>query len=397
MRLLNKLLLIMMMILFIRGFLRSEPLSLTIHAEAAILINAETGQILYEKNAHALHYPASTTKIVTALYALNKKGSQLDSKVIADQEAIASISWEAKRRSNYTLPSHWIEQGSTHIGIKKGEEFTFKDLLYGMMLASGNDASNVIAQYVGGTIDHFMIELNAYVKSLGCQNTTFYNPHGLHHPKHISTAYDLALITKEALKNPIFSQIVKTVRYTRPKTNKQESTTFVQSNRLLRQGRHYYSHATGVKTGYTSLALNTLVASAKKDNRTLIAVLFKAKERQDIFADAIQLFEAAFNQPKIKQVLLKGGIQKFTREISGSDRFLKTYILEDFSIEYYPAEKPKIRCLLYWDDLSIPIAKDQRVGELRLENNGITISTIPLYAQEEITFTCWSWLKQLIN
>jgi D-alanyl-D-alanine carboxypeptidase (penicillin-binding protein 5/6) len=124
-----------------------------------------------------------------------------------------------------------------------------------------------------------MTQLNDYVKRLGCTSTTFYNPHGLHHPKQQTTAYDLAVITQDALKNPVFREMVATVRYTRPKTNKQEPSTLVQTNRLLRTGPFYYPKAIGVKTGYYSLAGNNLVAAAKDGERTLIAVVLKANER----------------------------------------------------------------------------------------------------------------------
>lgn len=384
--------------IFIPFFSRAEPLSLSVNAEAAILINAETGQILYEKNAYAPYFPASITKVATALYALKQKGNDLDTLIAADQESIASISEEAKKRSNYTLPSHWIEKGSTHIGIKKGEELTFRDLLNGMLISSGNDAANVIAQFVSeSSMTNFITALNEYLKTIGCKNTTFYNPHGLHHPKHQTTAHDMALIAQEALKNPLFCQIVKTVRYTRPQTNKQEATTLVQSNRLLRNGRFYYPKAIGVKTGYTSLASNTFVAAAKNEDRTLIVVLLKTKDRNDIFADAIKMFETAFNQPKIQRNLLTAGPQKFTLVIEGGEQPLKTYAKEDFVIEYYPAEEPSIKCFLQWQKAVLPIAKDQPVGELIfVGSDQATIKKVTLYAQENATQTWLSWFKRLL-
>lgn len=376
--------------------LRAEPLSLSIKAEAAILVNSETGKILYEKNPYDLHFPASITKIATALYALKIKEDHLDVLIPAEQDSIASISEQAKRRSNFTHPSHWVEVGSSHIGIKRGEELKLRDLLSGMMIASGNDAANVIAQYIGGTIPRFMEGLNAYLKTLGCQNTTFYNPHGLYHPKHQTTAYDMALITREALKNPTFCDIVKTVRFTRPRTNKQEPTTLIQHNSLLRSGRYAYPKAIGVKTGYISMASNTFVAAAKDGNRTLIAVLLKTKERNDIFADAIKMFEAAFNQPKIQRFFLKKGPQKFTLELAGSTESLKTYAKEDFAMEYYPAEEPEIKCFIQWNSLKLPIAKDQLVGELRFETpDHEVLKKIPLYAENSIQETWSHWLKNL--
>ncbi len=382
------------LILILGTNLSAEPLKLKVNAEAAILMNADTGQILYEKNARSLYYPASITKIATAAYTLQKKGGELDHIVTADQESIASISAEAKKRANYTLPAYWVEQGSNHIGIKKGEELTLRNLLYGMMLASGNDAANVIAQYTGGTIPNFVAEMNAYLKEIGCQNTTFYNPHGLHHPKHQTTAYDMAILTRHALKNPTFCQIVSTVRYTRPKTNKQESTTLVQSNRLLRTGKYYYPKAIGVKTGYTSAAMKTFVAAAKQGDRTLIAVLLKSSESNAIFTDAAKMFDVAFNQALVRRTLLKAGPQKFVLELPGATKPVKTYLKEDLIVEYYPAEEHKYKCLLYWDEVTPPIAKDSRIGQLKLlSENANELQVVPLYAQEEVKTTWIQWFK----
>lgn len=374
--------------------LLAEPLSITVQAESAILVNADTGAILYEKNAHALQYPASITKIATAAYALKKAGNKLDTIVVADHDAVASISEETLRRSNYTLPAYWLTPGGSHIGIKKGEELSLRDLLYGMMIASGNDASNVVAHHIGGTIPNYITEMNAYLKEVGCKNTTFYNPHGLHHPKHQTTAYDMAVMTIAAMKNPTFREIVSTVRYTRPKTNKQSSTTLLQTNRLLRKGKLYYAKAIGVKTGYLSLAGNTLVGAAKQDNRTLIAVLLKSKEREEMFRDATNLFEKAFNQPKVNRVLLKAGPQKFTLDVKGAQNAVSTYTQEEIALSYYPAEEPKLKCLLYWNTVTPPIAKDQIVGELHMQTpEGQIMYKVPLLAQEKVSST-WLWAIQ---
>lgn len=376
------------------GHLKAEKLSVSIDAEAAILINAESGAILYEKNAHVPHYPASTTKIATAIYALKEKGDQLSSIVAADQEAIASISEEAKKRSNYKTPPHWVEQGSTHMGIKKGEEFTFKDLLSGVMIVSANDASNVVAQYVGGTIPNFMVGLNNYIKGLGCKETNFMNPHGLHHPKHQTTAYDMAIITREAMKNPLFREIVASVKFIRPKTNKQEPTVILQKNRLLRTGKYYYPKAIGVKVGYTSIARHTLVAAARQDDRELIAVLMKCDESGQTFSDAIKLFDAAFNQAKVQKIILKAGPQKFSYKLDGKELPLKTYLKENLTLEYYPAEEPAVKCYLQWLSLKLPIAKNQQVGEVLLKKaDGTLVQKAPLYAEEEVQETWMEWIK----
>ena len=364
----------------------SSPLPLTVSAESAIMINADTGAVLYEKKPHAKLFPASITKIATAAYALQLRGQDLTELMSADQDCIGSVTEEAKQRANYSLPSYWLVTDCSHIGIKKGETLTLKDLLYGMMVASADDASNVVAQKLGnGSIPHFMENLNEYVKSLGCKDTYFNNPHGLHHPKHVTTAYDMALITKQALKNPQFREMVSTSRYTRPKTNKQESTILVQTNKLLRAGEYYYPRAIGVKTGRTSKAGNTFVAAATEGDRTLIAVLMNVKDRKDIFKDAIRLFDAAFNQLKIEKTVIQAGSQRHSFELEGAEKLVQTYTVEDVTIAYYPAEEPKIKAFLQWDKLELPIKKGERVGELQLKaEDDSVMKAVPLFANENV-------------
>lgn len=380
--------------LFFMNFICAEKLSVSVESEAAILINAKSGVILYEKNAYQSCFPASITKVATTLYSLDQKGDQLSTKIAAEQEAIASISGEAKKRSNYTTPSYWIEHASSHMGIKRGEEFTLKDLLYGVMVVSANDASNVVAQFVGGTIPQFVSDLNVYLQSIGCKNTYFTNPHGLHHPKHQTTPFDMAIITREAMKNPVFRELASAPKFVRPKTNKQEPTVILQKNRLLRTGRYYYPKAIGVKTGYTSIARHTLVAAAKQGDRELIAVLMKCNEAGQIFRDAITLFDAAFEQTKVQKVVLKEGDQKYTLNIEGAGHLLTTYTKEPISYAYYPAEEPIVKCYLQWHPLKLPIHKDQIVGEIQLKTTqGELLQKISLFARENVEETWLQWLK----
>ncbi len=369
----------------------AKQLSLSTNAESAILINADTGAILYEKNAYKQYYPASITKVATALYALKMNEDRLDEKVVADKDSIASVSEAAIRRSNYSMPAYWIEQGSSHIGIKIGEELSFRDLLYGMLLSSANDGANVIAQHVSGTIPEFMDSMNQYLQTIGCKSTFFCNPHGLHNPKHLTTAYDMALIAKEAMKSPSFKEVVSTVRYTRPKTNKQESTTLVQLNKLLRNGKFFYPKATGIKTGHTSFAMNTFVGAATNGDRNLIVVLLKSKERSDIFTDSTTMFEAAFKEKKVRKTLFKAGPQKFALDLAGATNPIKTYAKNDMEIDYYPAEEPVLKAFLQWDKLTPPIAKDQRVGNILVKDSqDQTVQAIALFAEEDVAPT-WSY------
>jgi D-alanyl-D-alanine carboxypeptidase (penicillin-binding protein 5/6) len=379
----------------------SAKINVEVSAEAAIMIDADSGAILYEKNSRKLHFPASTTKVATALYALHK-GVDLNNQVTAEQESIASISPERKVSGNYKFPSYWVEMRSSHIGIKTGEILSYRDLFYGLMLPSGNDAANVIAQSVSGTIPAFMDELNLYVQSLGCTQTHFTNPHGLHHPEHRTTAYDMALIAKEALKNATFCQVVSTVQYEKPKTNKQEATTFLQKNKLLRKGEYYYPEAIGVKIGYTTIALNNIVSAASHEGRRVIVILLHDGEKGGIFRDSIKLFDAAFKEKKVQRILLETGPQKYTLKIEGAQAPVKTYLTDQIAVEYYPSEEPVMKARILWDKLQLPVEKDQHVGELQLvDGEGKLLQQVPVYAQEMVekqrTLPTWIYFVAILS
>lgn len=375
----------------------AEPLRFEVRGESAILMNADTGAILFDYQSFTPLYPASTTKIATALYVLKLHGDELDMPITAELDSVVSVTQEAKRKSKYTLPAHWLEPDGTHIAIKKGEILTLRVLLQGLLIASGNDAANVIAHELGPTVPVFMKGLNAYLKEIGCQNTHFCNPHGLHDPQHQTTAYDLALIAKEALKYPVFRDIVSQTRFLRPKTNKQSAATFLQTNRLLRPGKFHYPKAIGIKTGYHSKAKKTFVGAARSDGRTLIVVLLGYQDRNAIFEDATKLFEAAFNQPKVQRIFLKAGVQSFKQDLPKANRTVQTYLSEPLKLEYYPAEDPQAKCLLYWKPLSLPILKDQPVAELQLvSEKGEILKRLPLLSLEEVGLAWpYNWLANL--
>jgi D-alanyl-D-alanine carboxypeptidase (penicillin-binding protein 5/6) len=372
----------------------AAPLALNVQAQSALLINAASGAVLYEKNARQEQYPASITKIATAAYALEVAPERLPQLIAATRDALGSVSEDAKRRSNYTLPAYWLVHDASHIGIKVGEELTLKDLLYGMMVPSGDDAANVIATALGGTIPHFMELLNDYLKKLGCQQTQFYNPHGLFHPKHVTTAYDMAKLTAHALKNSTFREIVATTRYVRPKSNKQEATVLVQTNRLLKKGKCFYPKAIGVKTGYIAKAQNTLVAAAVHGDRTLIAVLLKCEEREQIFLDAAKLFEAAFNQPKVERLLLKPGETAYRYFPEGASQPIATALDREVTLQFYPAEEPELSAFLHWKNLPLPIEKGECVGNIIIKtSHNKVLMSVPLHACERVTATWSHWLR----
>lgn len=374
--------------------LSAIPLQFQIKGQAGILINADTGCILFEQNANELVYPASTTKVATALYLFKHHSDLLEMPIEAKEEALIVLSQEAKRKSNYTLHPHALEPDGSHIGIKKGEILSLRTLLEGMLIPSGNDAANVMAHLFGPTIPLFVQKMNAYLKTIGCQKTYFLNPHGLHHPEHQTTAYELSLITKEALKIPLFCDIVSKKRFIRPKTNKQNSSTHLQTNRLIREGKWFYPQAIGVKTGYHAKAKKTFIGAAHLDGRTLIVVLLGYQNRNEIYEDAIRLFDAAFNQPKVKKVFLKEGLQKTRLELPNSNVHLETALNDDLSLEFYPAEEPTMKCMLHWESLELPIQKGERVGRIELiSSDGLVLKEAALLAFNDVQLAWpYNWL-----
>jgi D-alanyl-D-alanine carboxypeptidase (penicillin-binding protein 5/6) len=370
--------------------LQGKPFDFSVAAESAILMNADTGAILYKKNEKVSHYPASTVKIATVSYALSMRENELNKEIIADYDALATITDIELERANYSPPYSLVPR-HTHMGIKRGEILTLRDLLYGTILVSACDASNVIAKEIGGSIPEFMNKLNEYLRSIGCLNTTLKNPHGLYHPEQKTTVYDLATLTRFAMQNPTFCEIVKTVRYVRPETNKQKSSNLIQINKLLKPGEFYYSRAIGVKSGYLSIAKNNLVAAAEFDGRVLIAVLMKTEERSDNYRDAIKMFEAAFEEKKIFKTLLSAGRQEASLLLNRAAKPIKTYLKNDITLEYYPSEEPQIRCFLEWNEVKLPVFKDQEVGLLYFkDNNNVTLFSHPLFAQEDVKLLSWN-------
>ncbi len=357
---------------------------------SAVLINAETGKILYEKNASKPLYPGSCTKVAFALYAIKFYQPVFDRRLIASHNSVKSLSEAHKSKNNYSFhPSHILETDSSHMGLKVGEEMTFYELLEGSMIVSGDDASNVLAEVMGnGSIQKCVDDVNRYVKSLGLHHTHFMNPHGLHHPEHVSTALDLAKLSQEAMKDPLFRQIVSKPVYTRPKTNKQASVQLRTTNRLLLKGSgHYFPHATGIKTGYHRRAGHCLAAHAEKNGRSLIAVVLQAKSRDGRFQDTTKLFHAAFEETKISHTYLAAGPQPFSQDINGGTTPLLTATQEPITHTFYPSEKPEVRCQLVWHQLSLPVYKGEPVGELLFHADNQLTQKVTLFAANDVQET----------
>ena len=362
------------------------PTKLELSAKSAILINGETGETLYEKNAHQPLYPASITKLITAMYLLEKKGDALEVCVEASPEAVAAVHSHAKKTEGHKHPSHRLEFGGTHMGLKSGEILPLRVLLYGLMLASGNDAANVIAEHVSGTIPQFIDELNAFVRSKGCTHTQLHTPHGLPHTEHKTTAYDMALLAKEAIKHPVLREVVKSAHSIRPASNKQSEIVMHQHNALVRPGsKFYYPKAIGIKTGYTRAAGYTLIAAAEDENRKLVAVVLGCETLEQRYRDALLLFETAFQEKKDTRTLFAKDFDFFSTACKGGKQQLKAALEEDLCVSFYPSEEQKFQHTVVWDELRLPIRAGQKVGEMRIfSSHGTLLKRATLFAAHPV-------------
>lgn len=378
----------------------NTALQVEVSAKAAVLMNAETGAILYEKNAYLSLYPASITKIITALYALEKRGDQLDQIVTISKDAVHIVSPQARRDKLGSHPPYRLEFGGSLMGLKEAERVSVESLFYGLLLSSGNDAANALAEWISGSVPQFMQELNDYVKELGCKQTVLYAPHGLPHVDHKTTAYDMCLVTKKALKQPFFRKVVKTTHYLRPANNKQLQTELLQHNSLIKPGKFYYPKAIGVKTGYTESSGYTLVGAAEDQNRKMIVVLMGCNKLEQRYRDAIALFEAGFNEPKINRTLFSKNFDVFTAKQKKSKHIIKAVLKEDVVINYYASEEPLVKPELEWACVTFPIQPGQRLATLLLyDQNNQVLADYPLYALEKVKATfyyqfldkCLSW------
>ncbi len=373
------------LIFFFLGFqicLFAKFLEVQVETPYAILINAKTGHVLYDKKSKESIYPASTTKIASVLYILKNATPRLNETVICSDDALRMVSEEVKREKGDLLPPYILELDGTSMNLRRSEKVLLKDLLYGMLLASGNDASNVSAEYVCGDVSLFVKNMNEMALSLGCKNTHFTNPHGLFHSDHKTCAFDMAIMTREALNFPLFRQIIKTTEY------KKDKRVLSQNNQLLKpESKYYYPLAFGIKTGYVRKAKYNLVAGAMNDERELIAVLHKSPTSQQRYVDAIALFEAAFCETTVERLMFAKEETSFEKALPKAKRSVVAIISEDFLLKYYPSEEEEVVARLDWDELSLPIEKGKKVGTLSLYtklDNRLLISK-NLIAKDRVT------------
>lgn len=341
-----------------------------ISADAAILIDSSSEKVLYSKNENQKMYPASTTKILTAILTI--ENCNLNDVVTVPYEAISSIT------SGYSVAA-----------LQTGEQLTVEQLLQVMLVHSANDAANVLAFHVSGSIENFASLMNNKVSELGLTNTHFTNPSGMHDENHYTTAHDLAIIMKYCMKNDTFRSLSSLKYCTIPATNKYDVRVFNTTNELLIydnrdvSSNYYYKYAIAGKTGYTTQAKNCLVSVAKKENLELICVVLSAgiypNNVSAKFVDTKSIFDYGYNNYTIKKLREKDAIATQIEIGNGTKetRNLDLLISDDLSAlvtqdEFDTEFEPQIELQ---DNLFAPIAQWQVVGKITYTIDGIQYSS----------------------
>ena len=345
----KKLFLLLLIFVFLIRINASE-IDLAKNASSAIMVETTTGKILYEKEKNTKRSPASMTKIMTLLLsmeALENGNIKLDDKV--------------------SISSHAASMGGTQIYVEENTKVSVINLLKGIGIASANDAAVAIAEYIGGTEEHFVKMMNDKAKELGCINTTFKNPHGLDEDGHLTTAYDLSLIARELLKYPLALKITST--YEDYIDVAGENHWLVNTNKLLR----FYSGIDGLKTGYTDKALYCLAATMEKNNMRLLTIVMGEKTKDNRSTDTITMMEYGFSNYGSEKIIDKNKFEEKMIIENSMNREVNYYLKNDVNIITSKNNKNikyDIEKELY--KLKAPIKKNSVIGKLKLKYDGKT-------------------------
>ncbi len=350
-----------------------------ITAEAAILIDELTGQVLFEKNADQKMYPASTTKILTGIIIL--ENHELNEVVTIDKE------------------SPFID--GKRIYVIKDEKLTVEQLLYATMVESANDAAYALAIYHSGSVEAFSELMNQKAKELGATNSNFVNPNGLHDDNHYSTARDLALIAKYAMQNDMFRTLVGTSKYTIPATEKQDERNYISSTNRFYWTNSYekityrgerlpvaYEIVDGIKTGYTDEAGNCLVSTAKVDGQRFIAVALKSTGQENkLYVDSRTLLDYGFENFMSHTFITKGSYVS-TQQLEGAGNITVNLVAQESITKMLnnTIDASQIERLVYLDsDIKAPIDENQILGRVAYNYNNIEIASVPVVSEYAIT------------
>jgi len=348
---------------------RAVDVELAKNALSSVIIEQDTGEVLYEKDARKKLPPASMTKIMTMLIIMEEidKGNlKLDDKVMTSEYAAS--------------------MGGSQIFLEPGEEMTVNEMLKGIAIASGNDASVAMAEKIAGTEEAFVNLMNNKAKSLGLKDTHFKNPTGLPAADHYSSAYDMAIMGRELLKHPLITKYTGTYEdYLRQNTEKQ--FWLVNTNKLVR----FYPGADGLKTGFTAEARYCLTATAKKNNMRVVSVIMGAPTSKERNAQMSKLLDYAFNQYQVKQLIKQGDNVDQLSISKGKNKNVNVVTKSPVSVVLKKGEalNKVTKNIKLKKDLQAPIKKGQVVGKLVLKQGDRVLSTTDLVARNNIPKAKW--------
>lgn len=336
-----------------------------ISSSSATLMDAGTGTILFEKNPHEKMEPASITKIMTLIIAFEAIES---GKVnLSDIVRVSERAWKT---------------GGSQVFLGPGEEQSLENLLKCIVVASANDASTAVAEYIGGSVEGFVKLMNDKAKELGMTNSNFTNPHGLSEPEHYTTAYDIALMSRELVKYPMFFKWSTIwMDYLEHTDKKRDATMLANTNKLLGK----YEGVDGLKTGYHSKAGHCFAGTAKRGDFRLISVVLNAQSSNQRFEDTVKLLDYGFGHYDSIKVVEKGMVQKTIPVEKGHINEVNVIVTEDVSILIEKGREEHISTKIdVPEKLFAPLNKNQAVGTLTVEQNGKAVKQIDLVISEDV-------------
>jgi serine-type D-Ala-D-Ala carboxypeptidase (penicillin-binding protein 5/6) len=351
------------------GFAQENKSELAQAAKSAVLIERDTGAVLYDKNSHERLAPASMTKIMTML-------------LIMEALEKGQIKWDDKVRTSEYAAS----MGGSQIFLEPGESMTVKEMLTGIAIGSANDASVAMAEHIAGSEEAFVEKMNKKAKEIGLKDTQFQNPTGLPAKDHYSSAHDMSMMAKELLKYNEITKFTGTYEsYLRENT--ENKFWLVNTNKLVR----FYDGVDGLKTGFTNEAKYCLTATAKKGNMRVIAVVFGASTPKERNSEVTKMLDYAFNQYQTKPMFKKGDPLSQVKVSKGQESKVQAVTDEPISILAKKGEKlDKVeQKVALSKNLKAPIKKGDKVGTLVIKNNGKKVLESELVAKQDVNEASW--------
>ncbi|MBS3939094.1 MAG: D-alanyl-D-alanine carboxypeptidase [Peptococcaceae bacterium] len=352
--------LLMAIVLIFFGPLANSA-ALSIDASAAIVMDVESGRVLYGNNIHQRRPMASLTKKMTALLAA--ESGRLDEII--------------------TIRPEWIAVEASNIWLIPGEMITLRSLVYGLMLRSGNDAAQTIAYFLAGSLPDFSVQMNNRAQNLGAMNTNFVNPHGLHHPDHFSSAYDLALIARAVLKDPFLRVVVRTERFAVRQDAIEAPRIWHNKNRLLQ----IKAGADGIKTGWTRAAGHCLASSATYSGWQLLCIVLNSP---DHYGETLALLQWGFANFRPHLMVQRGLFKGYVAVVGGQPAYIGVVAAHDYWwVQAKSEESAPLMTVELPTSVRPPLFALQKIGELLIEFNGEIVGRVPLLSDQASRERSW--------